>query len=82
MINKIEYSKLTGNEFMLLQYLKVNSDVRQAKIAEDLGTTARSIRNTLKVLHGLYIIEIEKVMRKGSETNIYTVNEVEKWCIN
>lgn len=77
MINEIEY-KLSGNEFKLLQFLKVNQGTNSLKtIQEKIGTTSRNLQRQVNVLHGLYIIEIED--DKG--TNSYIVNDVEKWRI-
>jgi predicted transcriptional regulator len=76
-MNSIEY-KLKGNEFKFLQFLKtVDEPISYRRLAQNLNMSDRAIRNLVRVLHGLYVIEKEN----KTGTNEYTINEYEKWII-
>lgn len=75
--NPIEY-KLTGNEFKLLQLLKtIKEPISYNELSKKTNINDRSLRNIVRVLHGMYIIEKEIVKGK----NKYTINSYEKWLL-
>lgn len=77
MINPIEY-QLQGNEFKLLQLLKtIDEPISYSELSKRINISDRSIRNIVRILHGLYVIEKEVVNGK----NKYTINNHDSWLL-
>ena len=77
MINPIEY-KLTGNEFKFLQFLKtIDEPISYRELSQALDISEKGLRNIVRVLHGLYVIEKDNSTGK----NKYTINNYNNWII-
>lgn len=81
LINPVEL-KLKGNEFKLLQFLKtIDHEISYRQLSENLHISDRQLRDLVRVLHGFYIIEIEKVKKNPYIVNKYIINPYEKWTL-
>jgi DNA-binding MarR family transcriptional regulator len=77
MIDSLEF-KLKSGEFKLLQYLKIKNDDTQVEIAYQINMSDRQIRDNLKMLELLNVINIHK---KSNNRNSYTINNSKEWTL-
>lgn len=81
MINPREF-KLSGNEFKIIQYLKIKNDDTQEEMAYKLKLSTRTIRDTLQVLTKLRLIDTINLNKNRLQYKYkYKVNDVEKWIL-
>ena len=78
-INYSKEYKLKGNEYKFLQYLKVQeNDESLAEISDNLNIDAKTLKKIVRILEGLYVIEVE---RETTKKNKYTINDYGEWNV-